>query len=82
MSMAHRLQILLDEDRYRRLSDVAQREGRSVAAVVREALDRTLGESVSERETALQRILGAEPMPAPDPDQLRGELEELRGRRG
>lgn len=37
--MERRLQILLDEKRYDRLTGEAERTGRSVAAVVREAID-------------------------------------------
>lgn len=37
--MERRLQILLDADRYDRVSAEAERSGRSVAAVIREAID-------------------------------------------
>ncbi len=79
-----RLQILLDEDRYRRVSALADRRGVSVAAVIREAIDRTVphGEDAA-RGDALARILAAEPMPVPeDPHDLRAELDGLHGRHG
>lgn len=37
--MEKRLQLLLDAHRYQLISDEAQRSGRSVAAVIREAID-------------------------------------------
>lgn len=37
--MERRLQLLLDQDRYDRVAHEADRSGRSVAAVIREAID-------------------------------------------
>lgn len=37
--MERRLQLLLDADRYARVAGEAERSGRSVAAVIREAID-------------------------------------------
>lgn len=76
----HRLQILLDDERYQRVSSLAKARGVSVAAVVREAIDRGLPAAPARRTAALQRILAAEPMPVGSPDELRAELDELRGR--
>jgi len=39
MPMTHRLQILLDEEQYARLSQRSKAEGRSVGALIREAVD-------------------------------------------
>lgn len=78
----HRLQILLDDERYRRISALAQERGVSVAAVVREAIDRGLPATHSRRSAALARILAAEPMSVGSPEDLRAELDELRGRHG
>lgn len=79
-----RLQILLDEDRYRRVSALAARRGVSVAAVIREAIDRSVPHGEDDaRGTALEQLLAAEPMPVPsDPGELRAELDELHGRSG
>lgn len=82
MSLTHRLQILLDEERYQRVAAVADREGRSVAAVIRDAIDRSLAAPDSRRAGAGRRILAADPMPVPDVPHLRAELDEIRGRRG
>ena len=78
----HRLQILLDDSRYQRISSLAKARGVSVATVVREAIDRGLPSEPARRATAARIILAAEPMAVPEPDELRAELDELRGRHG
>jgi hypothetical protein len=78
--LERRLQILLDEQRYRRISSVARRRGVSIASVIREAIDSLLPGDVDRAEAA-RRILEAAPMPVPDPKELKEELEALRGRR-
>lgn len=81
MSLDHRLQILLDADRHARLVAVAQERGVSVAAVVREAIDRGLPVPDARRRAAVRRLLAAESMPVPDPAALSEELADLRARR-
>jgi hypothetical protein len=73
-----RLQILLDEQRYRRLAEAARERKTSVAAVIRDAIDVALPADEAKKRAAWKRILAAEPMPVPDPDELKAELEELR----
>jgi DNA-binding MurR/RpiR family transcriptional regulator len=80
MSLEHRLQILLDDERHRRITEVARQRGVSVATVVREAIDRGVSSSAAQRRAAGRRLLQAEDMPVPDVDELRVELEALRGR--
>jgi hypothetical protein len=75
-----RLQILLDEPRYRRVTAIARERKTSVAAVIREAIDLLAPADCSKR-AAWKRIQAAEPMPVPDPDELKAELEEIRLRR-
>lgn len=71
----HRVQILLDETRYRRVAREAQRRGTSIAAVIRDALDR-LPTDAQVRESAIAAVLNAEPMSVPsDPTELRRELD-------
>ena len=77
-----RLQVLLDEGRWKRLSAYAAEHNLSVGAVVREALDRVIPASRDERRGAARRVLSAAPMDVPSPRGLRRELDELRGRRG
>jgi hypothetical protein len=81
MTLDHRLQILLDDERHQRLLAIAEERGVSVAAVVREAIDRGLPARDGHRRAAGQRLLDAPDMPVPDPGELRAELEALRGRR-
>lgn len=80
--MTHRLQVLLDDERHRRISAIAAERGVSVATVVREAIDRGLPSSDERRRRAGQRILDAPDMPVPDVDELLAEIDELRGRHG
>jgi hypothetical protein len=75
--LTHRLQILIDDERYERVRALARQRGTSVAAVIREALDRGLPATQQRRAAAAQRILGAAPMETGD---LLAELDELRGR--
>ena len=75
--LTHRLQILIDDERYERVRAVAQQRGTSVASVIREALDRGLPATRRGRAAAAQRILDAAPMEVGD---LLTELDELRGR--
>jgi len=79
--LERRLQVLLDEARWKRLSAHAADRNLSVGAVVREALDRAIPASRDERRSAARRILAAEPMSVPPPTALRRELDELRDRR-
>lgn len=80
--MTRRLQILLDEDRYERVSAAARARGTSVATVIREAIDRGLPADNDRRGAALQHILSAEPAPVPDdPAELVAELHEVRSGR-
>lgn len=83
MSMlTHRLQVLIDDERYERLASHARERGVSVAEVVRAAIDRFVPTASPRKQRAADRILSAEPVPVPDPDELKRELEELRGRNG
>jgi hypothetical protein len=71
----HRVQILLDDERYQKVAHEAKRRGVSIAAVVREALDRLPAEA-EVRRSAIDAILAVGPMPVPaDPAELRRELD-------
>jgi len=82
MPLTRRLQLLLDEERYRRVSDVARRQHTSVAAVIRDAIDRGLAPAADHRAESARSILAAAPMDVPEVDELLEELREARGRRG
>ena len=75
----HRLQLLLDDDRHRILVEEAKRRHTSVAAVIRDAIDKTLPAAKAARRRALADIiLAAEPMPVPDdPADLDREIDEM-----
>ena len=75
--LTHRLQLLLDDERYERVQALARQRGTSVATVIREAIDRGLPAAQQRRSAAARRILAAEPMPVAD---LLAELDDLRGR--
>ncbi len=77
-----RLQVLVEDEQYRALDAVAAERGVSVATIVREALGRYLQAGPEQTREAAERILSAAPMPVGDPGELRGELEQLRGRHG
>jgi hypothetical protein len=70
-----RLQILIDEPRYRRLQSEARERRTSVAAVIRDAIDQVFPAGSSRRSTAARVVLGAEPMAVPEIDELRAERE-------
>jgi Ribbon-helix-helix protein, copG family len=73
-----RVQILLDEERYDRLAAEARKRNLSVAAVIREAIDKRFPSRSRERSRAARAILDAEPMLAPSLEELKAELDDLR----
>jgi hypothetical protein len=81
MSLEHRLQILLDDERHSLITAAARERGVSVATVVREAIDRGIVASPGRREAAGRRLLDAADMDVPDVPELKAELEALRLRR-
>ncbi|HEY1835122.1 MAG TPA: hypothetical protein VGG08_11850 [Solirubrobacteraceae bacterium] len=79
--LEHRLQILIDDERHRRISAAARERGVSVATIVREAIDRGLASPDARKRAAGKRLLQAPDMPVPELPQLIRELDELRARR-
>lgn len=76
-----RLQILIDDDRYRTLAARAKEEGVSMATLVRRAIDAFVPAPQSRKARAARRILAAEPMDLPDdPAELKAEIREARAR--
>lgn len=55
--MERRLQILLDRHRYGLVEREAKRSGRSVAAVIREAIDLQLDDDAARRREGARRFL-------------------------
>ena len=81
MTLDHRLQILIDDERHRRITLAAEERGVSVATIVREAIDRGLANPDLKRLAAGRRLLDAPDMAVPEPSELHAELEALRSRR-
>jgi hypothetical protein len=78
-TLTHRTQLLLDDERRQRLEEEARRTGRSVASLVREAIDARYGmaDRSAERQAAAAALL-ASPRPAdPEPDWHEVEHELL-----
>jgi hypothetical protein len=81
-TMTHRLQLLLDEERYQRVAEIAREQHTSVAEVIRGAIDRGLGTTAARRAAAARAILAAEPMDVPeDPADLKREIDEMHDHR-
>lgn len=79
-NLDRRVQLLLDDLRYRKLTSEAKRRRVSVAALIREAIDQ-LPADADQRRAAIAEVLAAEPMALPaDPAELRRELDAAHGR--
>jgi predicted CopG family antitoxin len=73
-----RLQILIDEPRYRRLAAAARERRQSVSAVIREAIDVAFPADLAKKRAAWEEIKKAKPMDVPETvEELKAELEEL-----
>jgi hypothetical protein len=78
--LERRVHILLDEARYRRVAAAAREQKTSVAAVIREALDRSLAVEPGARRRAADELLAADPAPVPETvEELKSELRAGRG---
>lgn len=76
--LTHRLQVLVDADRHTRLVEEARRRKVSVGLLARDAIDATYPVSTSRRQQAFARILATEPIPVPEADELKAELDQIR----
>jgi hypothetical protein len=78
--LERRLQILIDEARYRRLVARARERDTSVSAVIREAIDVAIPDDLAKKRAAAKAILEAEPIPVPETvEELKAVLDEIRG---
>jgi predicted DNA-binding protein len=77
--LTRRTQILLDEERYRRLEERASQTGRSVASLIRDAIDEKLAEDevVRRRLEAGRRFLSAPYPPGEGPEPDWDDIDEL-----
>lgn len=72
------MQLLLEEEQYQKLASTASADGRSIGALIREAIDLVWIHGDERRQQAGEVILAAEPMPVPNTDDLRREIYESR----
>jgi predicted DNA-binding protein len=70
----HRTQILLPEEEYRRLLELAHEEGRSLGSVVREAVAKYHSTSSRERRLAAVRRMAEMRLPVADWPQLEEDI--------
>lgn len=73
-TLGHRLQVLLDDERYERLRRRADETGVSVGALVRDAIDRAVPRVDPERARAIDELLALPPLPVGDWDELEDEI--------
>jgi len=74
-----RLQILLDDVRYRRVAAAARARKTSVAAVIRDAIDQALPVELETKRQAWRELMEMEPMPVPETvEELKRELDDIR----
>ena len=59
--MARRTQIYLDDGQRKRIDELRKRTGKSLAAIVREALEQYFVSQVPDSEAALEATFGAAP---------------------
>ena len=78
-NLSHRTQLLLDDERHRRLEEESRRTGRSIAALVREAIDARyeLARQSTGRRRAAAELLSAPRPSDPEPDWVEVERELL-----
>jgi hypothetical protein len=73
-TLSHRTQLLLDDERHRRLADEARRTGRSIASLVREAID---ARYESAQQSAARRKAAAILLEAPRPSDPESDWAEV-----
>ncbi len=68
MVKTRKIQVTLDEDQYKELESKAEREGRKLAAIVRESIEKyTLGpEAERAKKAALDALFALEPTQVPE----------------
>jgi hypothetical protein len=79
MAKDKRVEVLFDESQYRTLEEHAQREGKSVGGLIREAVAKYVTEPTEERRRqALEWILSQEPIELPEWEVLKEEMAQDR----
>lgn len=76
-----RLQILIDEPRFRRVAAAARLRKTSVSEVIRAAIDQALPADLEKKRAAWEELQKAKPIPLPKTvKELKAEMRESRGR--
>lgn len=75
-TLTRRLQVLVDEERYAWLERVAQEQGTTVAALVREALDRAYPVEGLRADVAADRFLARAPVDLGSWEEAKREIED------
>ena len=76
MSLNHRLEIRIDDERMELLKDAARRKNRTVGAVIREAIDLHLKEETVSRRLKAVDALGRLEAPVSSPARMKKEFLE------
>lgn len=76
--LGNRLQILIDDERLRRLESRSKATGASVGSLVRDAIDVAYPGARTDRERAAASYLAAEPIPVRDWDEMKAEISAMR----
>lgn len=75
-TLTRRLQVLLDEERYAWLQQVAEQRGTTVAALVRDALDRAYPVQQLPADVAADRFLTRPPVVLGSWEEAKHEIED------
>lgn len=75
-TLTRRLQVLLEEERFVQLEHLAARRHTTVAALVRDALDRAYGPGALPADVAAERFLAREPLPLGTWDDAKREITD------
>lgn len=74
-TLTRRLQVLLDDERFAHLEHLAEQRGTTVAALVRDALDRAYAADRLPAAVAAERFLGRSPVDLGSWDEAKRDLE-------
>jgi predicted DNA-binding ribbon-helix-helix protein len=75
-TLTRRLQVLLNEQRFAQLEHIARQRRTTIAALVRDALERTYPSDALPSDVAAERFLAREPMELGSWDQAKREIED------
>jgi uncharacterized protein YgbK (DUF1537 family) len=75
-TLTRRLQVLIEEERFAQLEHLAEQQGKTVAALVRDALDRVYSSGGMTSDVAADRFLSREPIDFGSWSQLKQEIED------